>query len=180
MRNLTRGPFLSLGAGLLAAHVLKEHGAEDFALSYNEHGKPYLTHHPDIHFNLSHSGRLAVCAVSDAPVGVDVERERKYSASVARRFFTPEEYDFVEKSDDRGNAFLQIWTRKESYLKMRGCGLSLSPETFSVLPGDLFPAGCFFSEKTIEKHLLCVCAGTEGAAEAVRFFPCRFDAIMKQ
>ena len=159
---------LSLGTGLLAAYALKLSGAKDLSLSYTEHGKPYLSRHPDIHFNLSHSGVLAVCAVSDVPVGIDIEHPRKYSASVARRFFTSEEYAFVEKSEDTTQAFLQIWTRKESYLKMLGCGLSLSPETFSVLPGGHLPKGCYFSEKLIDGCQLCVCTGTEECLEVVR------------
>ena len=64
---------LSLGAGLLAAYALREAGAEDLTLQTGENGKPELLSYPDIHFNLSHSGTIAVCAVSDRPVGVDVE-----------------------------------------------------------------------------------------------------------
>ena len=63
---------LSLGAGLLAAYALREAGAEDLALQTGEYGKPELLFYPNIRFNLSHSGTLAVCAVSDRPVVVYV------------------------------------------------------------------------------------------------------------
>ena len=35
---------------------------------YNEHGKPAIIGHPDIHFNLSHCKQAAVCVISDRPV----------------------------------------------------------------------------------------------------------------
>ena len=38
-----------------------------------ERGKPYFSHLPRRQFNLSHSGTLALCALSDRPVGVDIQ-----------------------------------------------------------------------------------------------------------
>ena len=62
---------LCLGAGMLLAHALREAGAADLRLSTMPEGKPVLADRPDIHFNLSHSGTLAVCAVSGLPVGAN-------------------------------------------------------------------------------------------------------------
>ena len=52
----------------------------------DERGKPYLAGYPDIHISLSHSGRLAACAVAKKPVGVDVElrKMRQNRERVAR------------------------------------------------------------------------------------------------
>ena len=76
---------LALLAWSLAAAMLREAGAEDLTLTYTSQGKPFLQQHPDIHFNLSHGGEMAVCAVSDRPVGADIEPLLPYDAEQARK-----------------------------------------------------------------------------------------------
>ncbi len=58
-------------------------------IAANENGKPYLTAAPDVHFSLSHSAAWAVCAVSDHPVGVDIQQCRSFKPNIADRFFHP-------------------------------------------------------------------------------------------
>lgn len=80
-------------------------------------------------FSLSYSGRLVIVAIGPAGrLGVDVERrdERLRALSLARRFFGPEEADFVAAGADgleRVDRFLRLWTLKEAYLKAVGTGL---------------------------------------------------------
>ncbi len=54
----------SLGAGLLLAHILRENNVDINTLEIvtNKHGKPYFEN-CDILFSLSHSGKMASCAV---------------------------------------------------------------------------------------------------------------------
>ena len=42
-------------------------------MAREERGKPYFPGAPQYHFNLSHSGPFALCALSDRPVGVDIQ-----------------------------------------------------------------------------------------------------------
>ena len=49
-----------------------------------ERGKPYFSHLPRRQFNLSHSGTLALCALSDRPVGVDIQVVRRAWRDLAR------------------------------------------------------------------------------------------------
>ena len=165
---------LTLGAGALLAWALGQAGATDLTLSYGENGKPRLVHHPDIHFSLSHSGTLAVCAVADRAVGVDVERPRAVSEALVRRVLTAEEQTWLAGQADPKVAFIRLWTRKESFLKLTGQGLSRRPDGFSVLPPaeDVAPAG--FAEGGISDYRVCVCC--EGA-EATLFFPWQFPAL---
>ena len=164
---------LCLGAGTLLAYALRQTGAADLTLAYGNNGKPRLAHHPDIHFNLSHSGTLAVCAVADRRVGVDVERPRAVSEALVRRVLTAEEQTWLAGQADPKAAFIRLWTRKESFLKRSGEGLSSRPDGFSVLPPaeDVAPAG--FAEKDISDYRVCVCC--EGA-ETTLFFPWEFPA----
>ena len=184
---------LHLGAGLLAAHALRKAGASDLTQDYHENQKPFLAAHPGIHFNLSHSGTLAVCAVSDAPVGVDVERERAVNWSLARRFFHPAELAWLERSADPDRDFTRLWTRKESYIKMTGKGLAQPLSSFCAVPLDLglapvqpgsnasavlpalqeAPAPAHFYECTAFGHTISVCTGTDPSNMA----PVRFRGV---
>ncbi|MBD3314987.1 MAG: 4'-phosphopantetheinyl transferase superfamily protein [Chitinivibrionales bacterium] len=104
------------------------------SLIYNEYGKPLLKNHPDIHFNLSHSGNWVACALSDKPVGVDVEAKKKINLSLAKRFFSPEEYGFITENPEESNdRFFRIWVLKESYIKAIGMGLSCGLDTFCLI-----------------------------------------------
>ena len=103
------------------------------------YGKPYIANAtnianpPGLHFNISHSGDLLVCAVNDEPVGVDVELIRAADPDIAKRVFRDDEYDFVMSGPDMsGSAFFKIWTMKESYVKWEGRGIS-KLNSFSVL-----------------------------------------------
>lgn len=164
---------LTLGAGALLAWALGQAGATDLTLSYGENGKPRLVHHPDIHFSLSHSGTLAVCAVADRAVGVDVERPRRVDGALVRRVLTAAEQAWLAQQANKEAAFIRLWTRKESFLKLTGQGLSRRPDGFSVLPQaeDIAPAG--FAERDISDYRVCVCC--EGA-DATLFFPWEFPA----
>lgn len=146
-----------LGAGLLLANALREAGVADMTLRTLPNGKPVLVHEPDIHFNLSHSGNLAVCAVSDHPVGVDVEVLQNVDPRVAGMCFQPVERIWIADAEDPARAFTRLWTRKESFLKLSGDGLSRPLTSFCVLPGQDAANGVWYAEKEETGHRICVC-----------------------
>lgn len=139
--RVTRERCLSLGGRLLLERALRDVGAGQPTLAFAEQGKPYLKDRPDLHFNISHSGDYAVCALSDAPVGCDVEAIRPVRGSVAARCFSPEENAALAAAD--GNAaretlFFRFWTLKESCLKAVGCGITvpLASVAFDLSGGE--------------------------------------------
>ena len=79
---------LCLGTGIVLSYALKKAGENEAELEYTkkESGMPYFKNRPDLHFSLSHSGERAMCAVSDSPIGCDVELlgngEASYSDTV--------------------------------------------------------------------------------------------------
>ena len=95
-----------------------------------ENGKPYID---GVHFNISHSHNLVVCAFGEHDIGIDVEKIRDYRPRVAEKFH-PEEIAHLEKSADKNLEFFKIWTMKEAYLKCLGTGLSkaLSFNVFKI------------------------------------------------
>lgn len=104
------------------------------------HGKPFLdapAHGRSLRFSLSHSGDLALVAVSlEREVGVDVERVRSRAdlEGFTARYFSPRERDALARvpPGDRLRAFLEIWTLKEAYLKACGDGLARALDAFDV------------------------------------------------
>ncbi len=87
----------------------------------------------EIQFSVSHSGGIWVCGVSGRPLGVDVEqcRENCMAERIARRFFHPEEYRYLERLNFSTKAFFSLWTAKESYVKYTGEGISDLYSSFS-------------------------------------------------
>lgn len=59
---------------------------QPLAVAYEPKGKPYICHVP-WYYNLSHSGDYVALAISDAPVGIDIQQKRPYKDSLVKRFF---------------------------------------------------------------------------------------------
>lgn len=109
----------------------------------NPYGKPMLANRPDLHFNLSHSGAVALCAVADGiAIGCDIERRDPALAdpAVAERLFAPgERHTFAAlPADRRVEGFFNCWTRKEAFIKAIGLGVSHPLDGFEVTlaPGE--------------------------------------------
>ncbi|MBR1484724.1 MAG: 4'-phosphopantetheinyl transferase superfamily protein [Prevotella sp.] len=110
---------------LLKEGLLQEYGISELPLfGYHDNGKPYLADHPDIFFNLSHCRRGAICALSTSPVGVDMESIREYRQSLADYTMNADEAARIAASAQPDLAFTQLWTMKESLLKLTGQGIS--------------------------------------------------------
>lgn len=110
--------------------------AKRLVFNVNAFGKPRLpARRPPLHFNLSHSGDMAVLAVSDRyHVGVDIEEILPLREDVAGRFFSAMERQalrFVPPEKYLG-AFYRCWTRKEAFVKAHGAGLSFPLDAFDV------------------------------------------------
>jgi 4'-phosphopantetheinyl transferase len=119
----------------------------ELVFQYAEKEKPSLRQSPSatqVEFNVSHSGSIALLAFARGRLlGVDVEqvRENFDHEAIARRFFSEEEQRQLAAlaAGERYQAFFRCWTRKESYIKAQGAGLSLPLRQFdvSLKPGDL-------------------------------------------
>lgn len=143
---------LSLGAWLLLEKVLRQWGFEgEILLERNAYGKPFLKNHPELHFNLSHSGSRVMCALSRGEVGCDIQQMGRWDEKLAKRFFSPEEKAFLA-SESSEEAFFRLWCLKESFVKAAGRGLALPLRDFSILFEDdgicirqsIFPERPFF------------------------------------
>ena len=142
--------------GMLRTLLGEQIGVEPHRLEfcYSEYGKPDLTpafSGRGVRFNVSHSGRQALFAMSRGlELGVDVEYIRADFASmeIAERFFSRREVAVLKAlpSELQVRAFFDCWTRKEAYLKATGVGLSLPLDKFDVAfaPGE--PAALLYTD----------------------------------
>jgi 4'-phosphopantetheinyl transferase len=114
--------------------------------TYSKTDKPHLSQpyaESGISFNISHSRGVALLAFTlRREIGVDVEQVRSdfEIEAIARRFFSQHEQRQLgaEPAEKRFEAFFRCWTRKESYIKATGDGLSLPLDQFdvSIAAGD--------------------------------------------
>ena len=109
-------------------------GRDAYAILRPPGGKPRVDGCPGVHFNLSHSGDYVLCALSDAEVGVDIERRAAARLAVARRFFHPAELADLERlsGPERDARFFDYWSAKEAFLKYLGAGLARPLASFRV------------------------------------------------
>ena len=107
----------------------------EIEIGFSSKGKPMLKGKNDLHFNLSHSGHWVVCAIANKPVGIDVEVIQPGKLKIAKRFFTDTEIKNLRSKEEQEQLhyFFDLWTLKESYLKVLGKGLTLALNSFSVV-----------------------------------------------
>ena len=86
-------------------------------------GKPFFSEVPQCQFNVSHSGMLAVCALDEAPVGVDIQVVKKRRDAFLDRVCSERELDWLHRRGDRAEDFTRLWAMKESRCKYTGEGL---------------------------------------------------------
>lgn len=114
-----REHLLFTGAALMK--VLSKRGVKASELFVSDRGKPYVVDHGDLCFNLSHSGDRLVIAVSDGPVGIDIQKAVAQRDAITKRISTVEEISRFHSmiTDD----FKLFWAIKESYSKLTGLGI---------------------------------------------------------
>ena len=135
-----------------AAYMLLLHGLqEEYGLTEDQivmeiadSGKPYLSSHPHIYFNLSHCDAGVACGISNAPIGIDVESVRKIDNRVANRVLSASEQEILAHSKNSTHTFTIMWTLKESWLKATGYGLSYALNQVSI---NETPLGCYYINK---------------------------------
>lgn len=156
--------YLSAGAGYLLSRALKEAGLEE-KIFYGEHGKPYIQ---GFHFNLSHSGTVAVLAAASGEAGIDIEKIAPVKEELIKRVCTEREceYLFGLSEEKRAAEFFRFWTAKESAAKYLGTGLS-DPKDFEAdfsLKTVRFGREAFcVREYPLEGYALTACAREEFA-----------------
>lgn len=137
----------SLAGELLVQQLLREHyGITDAQLHRSDSGQPYLTG-CRLYVSISHCEEMVACAVSEAPVGIDIERIRPIDRKLCGKVCVPEEMHYVLgegnmlarlrlgeiRDPEILQRFFEVWTAKEAWFKKCGTGIT-DLKSVNVLP----------------------------------------------
>jgi 4'-phosphopantetheinyl transferase len=110
----------------------------EIELQYRDNRKPFLTS-DDLkpEFNVTHSGDLAMIAIGNDDVGIDLEMvENDFSyGEILDHFFSKAEINAIRTATAPRNLFYKLWTRKEALLKATGVGIINALNEVEVLNG---------------------------------------------
>ena len=109
---------------LLSSYLKNQLSREE--LLKNENGKPYFNNGP--YFNISHSGRYVLMAVSTSEIGVDIEEIKSKDMSSLVRIFNEAEAKMIKEHSD----FYYLWCAKESLIKCMGSSINKIKEVPSL------------------------------------------------
>ena len=124
---------LSVYSALLVRYALLNElktDNKDLEFSVDENNRPVLTSfgHTGIDFNYSHTRGAVLLGITDkGSIGVDIERiDRRIPYNIGKKVFSIKELEYIERPETgKELRFLECWTRKEAYTKMKGHGLSV-------------------------------------------------------
>ena len=109
---------------LLSSYLINQLSNEE--LLTNEMGKPYFANGP--YFNVSHSGKYVVMAISEDEIGVDIEECLEKDMSMLNRIFNEAEVKMLKEHAD----FYYLWCAKESLIKCIGSSIGHIKEVPSL------------------------------------------------
>ena len=114
---------------------------EKIGFRFENYGKPVVEPCTNLHFNLTHSGELALLAVTQIDeVGIDLEGLRPISdlMAIAERYFTENEQSLIRSVPEQAavETFFNFWVRKEAYAKAIGKGMNLAFNRIEVSLGS--------------------------------------------
>lgn len=120
----------------ISGHYLNQDPRE-VVFKYGKYGKPMYRDIQNLNFNISHSGNMVVLGfVRDSEIGVDVEKIKADFdvLGIAQNFFSTREVKSLLNIplEHQYRAFYRCWTRKESFIKAKGSGLTIPLHSFAV------------------------------------------------
>ena len=153
---------LSLAGLQLLKIAMADFPGSDFSLSqlqFPEQAKPFFSEHFD--FNISHSGDIACCIVSDTlKVGIDIELQRDIKEATVKKYLSE------SNTAKNKQAFFDCWTRYEAIIKAANHGSIFNMKDIQLeedgglyqkqfwytYPVDIIPAE---SSKQYTCHIAC-------------------------
>ena len=114
----------------------------DTVIENKENGAPFaVAGGKEFFASISHSKDFVAVALSSAPVGIDIEANGRASKKLVDRVATDEEkaYIYVKSEGENLTAeeqkrFLQIWTAKEAYVKLKEEGIKAGLKNINTIP----------------------------------------------
>jgi 4'-phosphopantetheinyl transferase len=124
----TFGQFCCLQSYVMLRQLLAEWGRaqqvpvnEQPIFLYNEYGAPLIEGGP--YFSISHCKVGIAVAVSENPIGIDIETIRVFKPDLMYKTMNEDEQLRVMSSVTPEEEFIRLWTQKEALLKLQGTGI---------------------------------------------------------
>jgi 4'-phosphopantetheinyl transferase len=134
---------------------------------YDDFNKPQIKN--NIRFSSSHTNGLVVCAAAfNMQIGVDAEMMAPINVKTMEEYFTPDEWDALDKNNFSLDYFYFLWTRKEAALKAIGKGIYEAFKNIGVLGDEFMYEGKRFYIYSIEinnKYKTALVAGEKAVIE---------------
>ncbi len=121
-KSSEKGKKLSLAGYILLWRAAKEiYNKDSVNVKFSEHGKPLCDF---CFFSISHSFDHIVCAISDKPIGVDIQRFCEIKQRKKYKLLSLKESNYVnELKENFSRRYIEIFSKKEAAIKMLGLSL---------------------------------------------------------
>lgn len=98
--------------------------AEDVKISRTKYGKPYIEN-SDLHIGVTHTDGILIIALGFCVIGIDAEPENRALKKIdliVERFFSDKEREYIYSGagDLKRQRFIEVWVKKEAYIKHMG------------------------------------------------------------
>lgn len=129
-------------------------------IKHTEFDKPYFEEN-SVHFNISHSGEIVICAISDVcEIGIDIEIFSSITFDDFKFQMSQNEWQKLELSADKTAYFFEYWTQKEAVIKAHGHGLSIPLKSFEIINNNtkISNENYYLKEITVDEKYKCYIA----------------------
>lgn len=161
-----------LGRILLQVGLKSHYQIDEVQIMRSPDNKPYLKDQ-HLHFNISHSKEIVVCAIAEFPLGIDIEFiDHKINYLDFKFQMTGTEFHKIERSEDQIGDFFSYWTQKESVMKAHGGGMMIPLDSFEIVNDEceieckkFFTRGIFIDEN----YQTCIASSDKNIKNVVPF-----------
>ena len=122
----------------LISHLLIKHLlGEAKAIKHHANGMPYIEDCTELFISISHSRKSIAVAISNTPIGIDLEEIERKQYSLLKKYTSQTEQNWVEsKQNDNEKQFISaiIWSAKEAIYKLANTEGLLFESEIEIIP----------------------------------------------
>ncbi len=115
----------------------------------------------DWKFNLSHSGKRVMCALTQGEIGADIEQVRSVDFKGLSRVMNDAQWAQISQHSTPMIKFFEYWTIKESVIKADGRGLSMNLKKMQITPQCVHYGDQLWFYQLMDIPEYCACIALE-------------------
>lgn len=168
---------LSLIAGLLVRTQLAiKSSTPPLELHFERvlNGKLIVKDIRDVYFSISHSNALIVYADDTGEIGIDCEKIGTADVTLFENVLSENEKLYLMRNNCTEKSFHEIWTKKESYVKMTGEGIT---DQFGKVDVMNIANEVYFYTTQIKNYMVTICSNNMEHAD-VKIVPVHIDDVI--